>query len=118
MIGWGALILRKHTILMNGFGSFQENLQTENRDKKESSQGTMGRPMLLLYNRMKKHPRNRMVSTKKRIERVRSLISNFDKPSGTCPLALVMELIIFAPIAKINTFNFLRLFPKHHSITL
>jgi hypothetical protein len=74
---------------VNSVGNFMENLQAESGDRKESSQGTMVRLMLLRYSKQQNEaaPQELGGLNQEEVERVRSLIGNLDKPSGTCSLA-------------------------------
>ena len=43
---YGALIVRRHAILVSNAGNYMKNHQAESGDKRESNQGIIARPML------------------------------------------------------------------------
>jgi hypothetical protein len=67
---------------VNSVGNFMENLQAESGDRKESSQGTMVRLMLLRYSKQQNEaaPQELGGLNQEEVVRVRSLIGNLDKP--------------------------------------
>lgn len=69
---YGELTVRSHVILANDVGGSIENLSLKERDREDSSQGTM-------VKLMSQYQRNQVVSTKKRsrgLDRSLSIISN------------------------------------------
>lgn len=74
MIDYGASIVKRHVILLNGVGSSMQNCPTKIGDIKENKQGSM-------FGYIWQKETGGL--NQEEIKMLRSLISNFDKSSST-----------------------------------